>query len=108
MLDVNNERVFEDHCLLQKGEASPLHPRAVSAIIPGNDFQKFGFQRRLFWPGGAHGPDHPVNQCWQHCLVGGLGAGGRRYTALAVLNRRLATGEIGRAEYEEKRELIGR
>jgi uncharacterized membrane protein len=35
-------------------------------------------------------------------------SGARRYTALAVLNRRLATGEIGRAEYEEKRKLIGR
>ena len=35
-------------------------------------------------------------------------SGGRRYTALAVLNRRLATGEIDRAEYEEKRKLIGR
>jgi hypothetical protein len=44
MLDVNNERVFEDHCLLQKGEASPLHPRAVSGIIPGNDFQNLDFK----------------------------------------------------------------
>lgn len=35
-------------------------------------------------------------------------SGGRRYTALAVLNRRLATGQIDRAEYEEKRKLIGR
>jgi uncharacterized membrane protein len=35
-------------------------------------------------------------------------SGGRRYTALAVLNRRLASGEIDRAEYEEKRKLIGR
>jgi len=35
-------------------------------------------------------------------------SGGRRYTALAVLNRRLATGEIDRAEYDEKRKLIGR
>ena len=35
-------------------------------------------------------------------------SGGRRYTALAVLNRRLATGEIDRAEYEEKRKLLGR
>ena len=35
-------------------------------------------------------------------------SGARRYTALAVLNRRLASGEIDRAEYEEKRELIGR
>jgi uncharacterized membrane protein len=32
----------------------------------------------------------------------------RRYTALAALNRRLASGEIDRAEYEEKRALIGR
>ena len=32
----------------------------------------------------------------------------RRYTALAVLNRRFANGEIDRAEYEEKRKLIGR
>jgi uncharacterized membrane protein len=31
----------------------------------------------------------------------------RRYTALAALNRRLASGEIGRTEYEEKRKLIG-
>jgi uncharacterized membrane protein len=35
-------------------------------------------------------------------------SGGRRYTALAVRNRRVATGEIDRAEYEEKRKLIGR
>jgi uncharacterized membrane protein len=35
-------------------------------------------------------------------------SGGRRYTALAVLNRRFAGGEIDRAEYEEKRKLIGR
>jgi len=35
-------------------------------------------------------------------------SGGRRHTALAVLNRRLATGEIDRAEYDEKRKLIGR
>ena len=35
-------------------------------------------------------------------------SGGRRYTALAVLNRRVASGEIDRAEYEEKRKLIGR
>ena len=32
----------------------------------------------------------------------------RRYTALAVLHRRLVSGEIDRAEYEEKRKLIGR
>jgi len=35
-------------------------------------------------------------------------SGARRYTALAALNRRLAGGEIDRAEYEEKRKLIGR
>jgi len=35
-------------------------------------------------------------------------SGGRRHAALAVLNRRLATGEIDRAEYDEKRKLIGR
>jgi hypothetical protein len=35
-------------------------------------------------------------------------SGGRRYTTLAALNHRLASGEIGRAEYEEKRKLIGR
>jgi uncharacterized membrane protein len=35
-------------------------------------------------------------------------SGGRRYTALAVLNRRFAGGEIDEAEYEEKRKLIGR
>jgi Short C-terminal domain len=35
-------------------------------------------------------------------------SGARRHTALAVLNRRLASGEIDRAEYEEKHELIGR
>jgi len=33
--------------------------------------------------------------------------GARRYKALAILNRRLANGEIDRAEYEEKRKLIG-
>jgi uncharacterized membrane protein len=35
-------------------------------------------------------------------------SGARRYTALAVLNQRLASGEIDRTEYEEKRKLIGR
>ena len=35
-------------------------------------------------------------------------SGGRRYAALADLNRRLASGEIGRAEYEEKRESAGK
>jgi len=34
-------------------------------------------------------------------------SGARRYTAHAVLNRRLARGEIDRAEYEEKRKVIG-
>jgi uncharacterized membrane protein len=34
--------------------------------------------------------------------------GGRRATAIDVLNRRLARGEIDRAEYEEKRKQIGR
>jgi uncharacterized membrane protein len=34
--------------------------------------------------------------------------GGRRATAIDVLNRRLARGEINRAEYDEKRKLIGR
>jgi len=34
--------------------------------------------------------------------------GQRRLTALDVLNRRLASGEIERAEYDEKRKLIGR
>jgi hypothetical protein len=35
-------------------------------------------------------------------------SGGREYMALADLNRRLASGEIDRAEHEEKRKLIGR
>ncbi len=34
--------------------------------------------------------------------------GGRGPTAIDILNRRLARGEIDRAEYEEKRKLIGR
>jgi uncharacterized membrane protein len=34
--------------------------------------------------------------------------GGRGPTAVDVLKRRLARGEIDRAEYEEKRRLIGR
>jgi uncharacterized membrane protein len=34
--------------------------------------------------------------------------GERRSTALDILNRRLARGEIDRTEYEEKRKLIGR
>ena len=34
--------------------------------------------------------------------------GGGRLTAIDVLNRRLARGEIDRAEYDEKRKLIGR
>ena len=34
--------------------------------------------------------------------------GQRRATAIDVLNRRLARGEIDRAEYDEKRKLIGR
>jgi len=33
---------------------------------------------------------------------------GGRLTAIDVLNRRLARGEIDRAEYDEKRKLIGR
>jgi uncharacterized membrane protein len=33
---------------------------------------------------------------------------GRPSAALETLNRRLARGEIGRAEYDEKRTLIGR
>jgi enoyl-CoA hydratase/carnithine racemase len=35
-------------------------------------------------------------------------SGGRRYAALADLNRRLASGEIERAEYEEKRKSAGK
>jgi uncharacterized membrane protein len=35
-------------------------------------------------------------------------SGGRGPTALDVLNRRLARGEIDRAEYEKKRKLLGR
>jgi uncharacterized membrane protein len=35
-------------------------------------------------------------------------SGGRGPTAIDVLNRRLARGEIDRAEYDEKRRLIGR
>jgi uncharacterized membrane protein len=34
-------------------------------------------------------------------------SGGRRYTALARLNRSLAGGEIDQAEYDKKRKLIG-
>lgn len=34
--------------------------------------------------------------------------GERRATAIDILNRRLARGEIDRAEYDEKRRLIGR
>jgi len=34
--------------------------------------------------------------------------GERRATAVDILNRRLASGEIDRAEYEEKRKLLGR
>jgi len=34
--------------------------------------------------------------------------GERRPTAVDILNRRLASGEIDRAEYEEKRKLRGR
>jgi uncharacterized membrane protein len=33
---------------------------------------------------------------------------GTRPTAIDILNRRLARGEIDRAEYDEKRRLIGR
>jgi uncharacterized membrane protein len=32
--------------------------------------------------------------------------GDRRTTAVDILNRRLASGEINRAEYEEKRRLL--
>jgi uncharacterized membrane protein len=35
-------------------------------------------------------------------------SGGRGPTAIDVLNRRLARGEIDRAEYDEKRRVIGR
>jgi len=34
--------------------------------------------------------------------------GERHATAVDILNRRLARGEIDRAEYEEKRRLLGR
>ena len=34
--------------------------------------------------------------------------GERRATAIDILNRRLERGEIDRAEYDEKRRLIGR
>jgi uncharacterized membrane protein len=34
--------------------------------------------------------------------------GERRATAVDILNRRLARGEIDRSEYEEKRRLLGR
>ena len=34
--------------------------------------------------------------------------GDRRATAVDILNRRLRRGEIDRAEYEEKRKLLGR
>jgi uncharacterized membrane protein len=34
-------------------------------------------------------------------------SGGRGPTAIDVLNRRLARGEIDRAEYDRKRKLIG-
>jgi uncharacterized membrane protein len=33
---------------------------------------------------------------------------GKRATAVDILNRRLARGEIDRAEYEEKRKVLGR
>ena len=33
---------------------------------------------------------------------------GRRRTAVDILNRRLARGEIDRAEYDKKRKVIGR
>jgi uncharacterized membrane protein len=35
-------------------------------------------------------------------------SGGQRRTALDVLNRRLARGEINRTEYDRKRKLMGR
>ena len=35
-------------------------------------------------------------------------SGGRHYAAVADLNRRLASGEIEQAEYEEKRESAGK
>jgi uncharacterized membrane protein len=34
--------------------------------------------------------------------------GDRRATAIDILNRRLARGEIDRAEYDEKRRVLGR
>ena len=33
---------------------------------------------------------------------------GRRATAVDILNRRLARGEIDKTEYEEKRKVLGR
>jgi uncharacterized membrane protein len=35
-------------------------------------------------------------------------SGGRRYAALANLNRRVASGEIDQAEYEDKRKSAGK
>ena len=40
--------------------------------------------------------------------VADWGSGARRYAALADLNRRLASGEIERTEYEEKHKSAGK
>ena len=37
-----------------------------------------------------------------------VSVGDRRATAVDILNRRLARGEINRAEYDEKRRILGR
>jgi len=60
--------------------------------------------------GPPHGPDHPANCLrWvgsHYCLLADWTSGARHYRALAVLNQRLASGEIDQTEYEEKRKLI--
>jgi len=61
-----------------------------------------------------HAHHHPADH---FCGVGSIiiwvadytSVGGqRRATAIDVLNRRLARGEIDRAEYDKKRKVIGR
>ena len=40
------------------------------------------------------------------CVADWTSVGDRRSTAVDILNRRLRSGEIDRAEYEEKRKLL--
>ena len=54
----------------------------------------------------SHGAHHGPGCCFHH--NGGGGGGGRGRGALDILEERFARGEIDKAEFEERRKLLGR